>query len=74
MKTIAGTISVETSSHSGSATVTSRIVAFAKNFRWRLARQRTRIALGELTDDQLRDVGLTRDQAEREATRSPFSD
>jgi uncharacterized protein YjiS (DUF1127 family) len=34
---------------------------------WRLARQRTRRALAGLDDRMLRDVGITREQAIREA-------
>lgn len=34
--------------------------------------RRSRIALGELTDDQLRDIGLQRAEAEREARKVRF--
>lgn len=37
-----------------------------------LARWRERIELGELGEDRLRDVGLTRSQAAREAARQPW--
>lgn len=32
--------------------------------------RRTRLHLSELSDDQLRDIGITRDAADREAARS----
>lgn len=41
--------------------------------RWlsgRIDKRRSRIALSELTDDQLRDIGLTRTEAQIEAYRS----
>jgi uncharacterized protein YjiS (DUF1127 family) len=37
-----------------------------------LARRSQRIVLGELTDDRLRDLGLTRADAAREASRWPW--
>ncbi|GMB82317.1 hypothetical protein NN6n1_31000 [Shinella zoogloeoides] len=40
---------------------------------WRIKRH-TRYALLELTDEQLRDVGLTRSEARREAGKSYFWD
>jgi uncharacterized protein YjiS (DUF1127 family) len=42
--------------------------------RWMAAaeRRRQRLDLLDLTDDQLRDIGLTRSQARREANRSSF--
>ncbi|OIS93407.1 DUF1127 domain-containing protein [Brucella cytisi] len=39
---------------------------------YRMMLRRSRIALGELTDDQLRDIGLQRDEAEREARKVRF--
>ena len=39
---------------------------------YRMMLRRTRIALSELTDDQLRDIGLQRDEAEREARKVRF--
>ncbi|WP_235920556.1 DUF1127 domain-containing protein [Brucella tritici] len=39
---------------------------------YRMILRRTRIRLGELTDDQLRDIGLQRDEAEREARKVRF--
>lgn len=42
-------------------------------WRWfsgRLDKRRSRIALSELTDEQLRDIGLTRMEAETEVYRS----
>lgn len=48
---------------------------FAIDVAWRVAiwaeRRRSRRALAELSDMQLRDIGLTRDQADREAEK-PF--
>jgi len=37
-----------------------------------LARRRSRLALLEMTDDQLKDIGLGRADAEREGRRSMF--
>jgi len=34
--------------------------------------RRSRIALGELTDEQLRDIGLQRSEAQREARKVRF--
>ncbi len=39
---------------------------------YRMMLRRSRIALGELTDDQLRDIGLQRCEAEREARKVRF--
>ncbi len=39
--------------------------------RWQLARQRTRRALAQLDDRMLRDIGISREQAMREAEK-PF--
>lgn len=39
---------------------------------YRLHLRRSRLALGELTDTQLRDIGLRRDEAEREARKVRF--
>ena len=38
--------------------------------KWRIVRQRTRKRLLRLDDHQLRDIGVTRKQADAEATRS----
>ena len=43
----------------------------SQNAGWRLARQRTRRALAQLDDRMLADVGITREQALREAEK-PF--
>ncbi|WP_328596135.1 DUF1127 domain-containing protein [Brucella pecoris] len=39
---------------------------------YRMMLRRSRIALSELTDDQLRDIGLQREEAEREARKVRF--
>lgn len=41
-------------------------------FSYRMMLRRSRIALGELTDDQLRDIGRLREEAEREARKVRF--
>ncbi|MBQ0708173.1 MULTISPECIES: DUF1127 domain-containing protein [unclassified Ochrobactrum] len=41
-------------------------------FSYRMMLRRSRIALGELTDDQLRDIGLQRGEAERESRKVRF--
>ncbi|MDA5095825.1 DUF1127 domain-containing protein [Aliiroseovarius sp. KMU-50] len=46
---------------------------FNLNIRKRMEIRRQRIRLGELSDHMLRDIGITRDQAMREADR-PFWD
>ncbi|QKV18041.1 DUF1127 domain-containing protein [Oricola thermophila] len=44
---------------------------FVAIIRARMTKRRTRLHLRELTDDQLRDIGLTREQARFEANK-PF--
>lgn len=46
------------------------LASFWASLRKRRQLRRTRLNLIELTDDQLRDIGITREAAEREALRS----
>jgi uncharacterized protein YjiS (DUF1127 family) len=41
-----------------------------RHLRWQSSRSRSRHALAELTEHQLRDIGLSVDEAQREARRS----
>lgn len=74
MKTITGTISVAAGTHAGTANTFGRVIALVKSLGWRLERQRSRMQLAELTDDELRDIGLTRDQALGSANKHLFED
>ncbi len=72
MKTMIGTISVGAGKQATAVNMLVGFVAWVKSISWRLKRQRSRIYLSELTDDQLRDIGLSRSQAMREAEKSLF--
>ena len=74
MKTITGTIQTSPSAPAGTTNVFGRVIAIAKSVGWRLERQRSRMQLADLTDDELRDVGLTRMQARRAAEKHLFQD
>lgn len=53
--------------------VTRFVVVISSAILWldeRLARRRSRLALLELTDDQLKDIGISRADAQREGLRS----
>jgi len=50
----------------------ARLLRFAMAVEAMLARRRSRRALREMTDDQLKDIGLGRADAEREGRRSLF--
>ncbi|BCH33540.1 hypothetical protein MesoLjLc_54700 [Mesorhizobium sp. L-8-10] len=53
--------------------VTRIVVVITSAILWledRLAKRRSRLALLELTDDQLKDIGISRADAEREGLRS----
>ena len=52
--------------------LSSRFGVHAASFREWLQLRRTRQSLMELTDEQLRDVGITRRMADREASKSRF--
>ncbi|MGE0213231.1 MAG: DUF1127 domain-containing protein [Parvibaculaceae bacterium] len=51
----------------------SRLVHWLRTFERMLERRRTRVALLELTDEQLKDIGLSRSQVHKEVSR-PFWD
>jgi uncharacterized protein YjiS (DUF1127 family) len=56
--------------------VTRLVVVITSAILWfddRLAKRRSRLALLELTDDQLKDIGISRADAQREGLR-PFLD
>ncbi len=74
MKTMAGTISIGASGKAGTTNVAVRLVAFARNIGWRLERQRGRHQLAELTADELRDIGITPEQARKAAAKHIFED
>lgn len=44
----------------------TRIAKVLAALRWAFIRNRSRLALSELTDDQLADIGISRYEAERE--------
>jgi uncharacterized protein YjiS (DUF1127 family) len=52
--------------------LTGRAVTVSASFKEWLQLRRTRQSLMELTDEQLRDVGITRRMADREAAKSRF--
>ncbi len=74
MKTMTGTISINAGADVTRANAVTRLVVVMKNFVWRLERQRSRRQLAQLTADELRDVGLTRDQAMRASAKHLFED
>lgn len=74
MNAITGTITVSTGKATVAATVVSRGVAFMQSVLLRFCRQRTRVALSDLSDDMLADIGISREEAHREATRSLWSE
>lgn len=47
----------------------ARLVAVLIRIRWALTLNRSRIALSELTDEQLADIGVSRIEAERECAK-----
>lgn len=49
-----------------------RVANFLKNIRWAVTLNRTRISLSELSDEHLRDIGLSRQEAERECRKIGF--
>lgn len=52
--------------------LSGRAVTVSASFKEWLQLRRTRQSLMELTDEQLRDVGITRRMADREAAKSRF--
>lgn len=70
------TISVARSGNFGrrlAGFVTRLVVVISSAILWldeRLAKRRSRLALLELTDDQLKDIGISRADAQREGLRS----
>lgn len=54
-------------------TVGSGLLGWLRTFERMLEKRRTRLALMELTDEQLKDIGLSRSQVHREVSR-PFWD
>ena len=62
------------STYSDSAvTIGSGLLGWLRTFERMLEKRRTRLALMELTDEQLKDIGLSRSQVHREVSR-PFWD
>ncbi|MGO4835282.1 DUF1127 domain-containing protein, partial [Rhizobiaceae sp. 2RAB30] len=59
--------------HRQTGFVTRLVVAINSSILWldeRLAKRRSRFALLEMTDDQLKDIGISRTDAQREGLRS----
>jgi uncharacterized protein YjiS (DUF1127 family) len=66
-------MAIELECHASRQGVLQRLVRFVRWANGCARRWSQRISLGELDDHQLRDIGLTRREAEREAAR-PFWD
>lgn len=68
-----GPVRIGDRTHAGSSTVPANtwLKAFVTAFRARMQKHRTRKQLHHLTDDQLRDIGISRAQARFEADK-PF--
>jgi uncharacterized protein YjiS (DUF1127 family) len=47
----------------------NRVAKLVSAIRWAVTRNRSRMALADLTDAQLADIGISRHEAEREARR-----
>ncbi|MCD2175237.1 DUF1127 domain-containing protein [Rhizobium sp. C4] len=47
-------------------TIGARVAKVFAALRWAITLNRSRVALSELTDDQLSDIGISRHEAERE--------
>ncbi len=52
--------------------VSGRRLSIAKRLRMMLALRKSRAQLAALTDDQLADIGVSRDQATAESQRAPW--
>ncbi len=74
MKTMTGTITINTVADVTRTNAVTRLVAVMKNLSWRLERQRGRRQLTRLTAEELRDIGLTREQALKASAKHIFED